>query len=267
MCCRQASRVWPLLLPALLCLASWGADLPRAVMLQDAALLPLRVAAEWCGARVSYNEPRAMVTLQWQEHVCGLPLAAPGLGTALVDGHDVAVVPAPRIVDGALYVPASFLARVFDSASEAVGEYVTLRHPARDETFTFLATPRVLLAAEFLAAIEAKDAVRARLLLDIDARLSEARKTGGATPLHLAASRDGALTTLLLTAGAPVAVQDTRGWTPLHVAAQVGPADAVTALLKAGADRAAQTPAGETPLALARAAGRAEIVALLELPR
>jgi ankyrin repeat protein len=51
------------------------------------------------------------------------------------------------------------------------------------------------------------------------------------------------------------------------VAAQVGPADAVTALLKAGADRAAQTPAGETPLALARAAGRAEIVALLELPR
>jgi len=79
-----------------------------------------------------------------------------------------------------------------------------------------------------------------------------ARDEDGWTPLHLAATYDGAeAVAALLAGGADLNARDEDGWTPLHVAALVGGAEAVAALLDEGADDGARTAAGLLPADLA----------------
>ena len=66
-----------------------------------------------------------------------------------------------------------------------------------------------------------------------------------------------------LQAGADPNAQDEYGITPLHGAAWLGYADAITALLEAGADPKAQANDGDTPLHWAAARGSADAIAAL----
>lgn len=88
----------------------------------------------------------------------------------------------------------------------------------------------------------------------------------GMTALHWAAELgDGAMTDLLLGAGADVAAVTRLGdYTPLHLASRVGALPVVKALLEAGADATARTSTGDaTPLHFAAAAGNPAVVAAL----
>ena len=69
--------------------------------------------------------------------------------------------------------------------------------------------------------------------------------------------------TRCLEAGADPNVRDRSFFTPLHIVASVGNAEAVAALLEAGADLEARAGNGETPLHVAAAVGNAGAVAAL----
>ena len=73
---------------------------------------------------------------------------------------------------------------------------------------------------------------------------------GGNTPLHFASrySRDPAVFTVLLEAGADVQARNGHGQTPLHLAVQGKKPAVVTELLEAGADLNARDRDGNTPL-------------------
>lgn len=86
---------------------------------------------------------------------------------------------------------------------------------------------------------------------------------GGATALHLAASRSVSDTSLLLQRGADVNARDNRGWTPLHSAVSAGQSRIVQILLLKGADTTLENNRGETPVEMANRRGNAEIVNLL----
>lgn len=92
--------------------------------------------------------------------------------------------------------------------------------------------------ALMMAALRDQDAWVARLL-DKGARIEGAvdGDRPGWTPLHYAAAAPGAKSLVLLLArGARVDARSPNGTTPLMMAAQYGPEDAVVALLKQGAD-------------------------------
>jgi ankyrin repeat protein len=67
----------------------------------------------------------------------------------------------------------------------------------------------------------------------------------------------------LAAAGADINVASSKGFTPLHRAAQHGHMPTVKFLLKAGADPAAKAQDGSTPLSLAEKNGQDTIAALL----
>jgi arylsulfatase A-like enzyme/ankyrin repeat protein len=71
------------------------------------------------------------------------------------------------------------------------------------------------------------------------------------------------LCTLLLDKGAPIEAHSVRGWTPLHIAASLGKAQAVSLLLAYGADPNAADAAGLTPLHHAAGSHNAEVVSQL----
>src|SRR5947207_8406745 len=108
-----------------------------------------------------------------------------------------------------------------------------------------------------------RDAVRT--LLKQGADVSGAHGDG-MTALHWAAERgDGAMTEMLVYAGANVAAVTRIGhYTALHLGSQAGSAPVVQALLKAGANVAARTTnTGVTALHLAAASGNADVVRML----
>ena len=82
------------------------------------------------------------------------------------------------------------------------------------------------------------------------------------TPLHGAAYNGcvGCATALLDEGGAFVDVANSRGFTPLHYAAQQGHAEVARILLAAGADPGARNNAGQTPLDKARDNKHEEVV-------
>jgi ankyrin repeat protein len=107
----------------------------------------------------------------------------------------------------------------------------------------------------------AKDPAKVRSLLKTGVDVN-ASQGDGMTALHWAAMNgDGALTEMLLVAGANVrATTRIGGFTALHLAAQAGRDAAVPALVKAGAPLDARTGTGATALMLAAASGNAALV-------
>ena len=97
-----------------------------------------------------------------------------------------------------------------------------------------------------------------RFFLQVGAELSGA--------LHIAAvqSRNVAIATALIDAGADLNRKTGEGQTPLHYAARYGGTPAVVeALLQAGADVNVKDDAGKTPLILAQESGKTTIAELL----
>jgi len=89
----------------------------------------------------------------------------------------------------------------------------------------------------------------------------------GWTPLHYAASYgSGAAVQALLAAGAKVQVTDGQRRTPLHLAAASGDAATVRALLSAGANKTATDQLDRTPEALARAFNKTAALDALGAP-
>lgn len=64
--------------------------------------------------------------------------------------------------------------------------------------------------------------------------------------------------------GAPIEVQDTNGYRPIHIAARNNDFECTMVLINFGADINAVTISGITPLYLARAAQASQVVELLE---
>ena len=65
--------------------------------------------------------------------------------------------------------------------------------------------------------------------------------------------------------GAEVNARDNNGWTPLHVAVQVGASDIVKELLTRGADPNAKQDLGSTPLHFALVRENAKTAAIVEM--
>ena len=124
---------------------------------------------------------------------------------------------------------------------------------------------------------------------ELDARLIEAARQGDLAEAHrllargadagARAGRDGrsalahaiirgdvGCVQLLLESGADPEALDDSGWSALHIAAQLGRADLVTALIEAGANLAVETPNGHDALSIAFASRR-QNPALLEALR
>ena len=85
----------------------------------------------------------------------------------------------------------------------------------------------------------------------------KARTTDSLSPLHFAALLNNAeAVTAIVNAGADVEARTKNESTPLHLAAIRGSAATITALLKAGANEKARGPDGDTPYDLARMTGK-----------
>ena len=130
-------------------------------------------------------------------------------------------------------------------------------------TFTLIAPP---VFADDCTRLCDYDFMREATAQDIQAEINkgadiETRDILGRTPLHIAAILGKAeAVTALLEAGADIKARTEDGATPLHYAVN---AEAVTALLQAGADIKARTEGGKTPLYVAALSGRAEAVIAL----
>ena len=87
---------------------------------------------------------------------------------------------------------------------------------------------------------------------------------GGFSPLHAACSNGHAeCVRVLLAAGAPVGVRDSRGETALMTAARTGAPECARVLVAAGARIDVVNGVGDSPLHAAARGGRAECITLL----
>ncbi|MBI3263391.1 MAG: ankyrin repeat domain-containing protein [Acidobacteria bacterium] len=98
-----------------------------------------------------------------------------------------------------------------------------------------------------------------------DGRDVNAAQGDGMTALHWAALHsDAELATMLLYAGANVrATTRLGGYTPLHLASQIGAPPVVRALVSRGASATAATTTGATPLMLAASSGSVDTTTIL----
>lgn len=144
-------------------------------------------------------------------------------------------------------------------------------------------------AKEFLSAVQARDAPRARALLDADPDLARARGPDGTSELLLAcyAGAEEVAETLLARGArldvleaaalgrvervrdlvkadpALLAARSPERWTPLHLATQFGWRDVAALLVQQGADPDEAGAGGYTALHLAAGIGRVDLVELL----
>lgn len=110
-----------------------------------------------------------------------------------------------------------------------------------------------------------EDIVRLLLLHHADPNIGS--KNGYNTyPIHAAlGANHGAITKMLIEAGADVNVVQYGGIAPIHLAAQYGNIDLIVALLEEGADITRRTDAGQTASDLAADKGFVEIADILKI--
>lgn len=105
-----------------------------------------------------------------------------------------------------------------------------------------------------------------KALLAKEPALLNVKNSRGATPLHLAAiNPNRTAIEALLAAGADINAKDEENFTPLHMAAFHRQADYALLLLEAGADVDAKTTSGRTPLSMAEKARADETSGVISL--
>ena len=113
-------------------------------------------------------------------------------------------------------------------------------------------------------AVENRDVVTVRELLQAGAETNWPRNDTSATPLFAASLQgDGEVAGLLIAAGADVNRASQGGFNPLSIAAQQGHTEVVRRLLEADADVKATTAVGATPLSMALMRGYDDMADLL----
>lgn len=118
--------------------------------------------------------------------------------------------------------------------------------------------------ASHLAAFEGKEKAL-RVLLEDHRRLALARTSGGAEPIHLAATRGHtSIAKLLLSKKASPSARDNKGAEPLHMAAYEGHLAMVDLLLASGAAPDAGSDDGTEPAKLAFARGHKDLAQKLK---
>lgn len=116
-------------------------------------------------------------------------------------------------------------------------------------------------------AIESRNIVDIKMVLDDKPDLIRAKTFSGKTALHLAVeSGSNEIVVVLIGAGASVNAKDSSNVTPLHMAAFLGYASIAETLLKAGADvNARGFRHNETPLHVAALHGHSSVVNIILL--
>jgi len=113
-------------------------------------------------------------------------------------------------------------------------------------------------------AVNAGDLVSVKSLLKDKPDLVSSKDSKGNTPLHVAAENgNNEVAELLLTKGADVNARNNDGATPLHLAALMGSKEFAELLLTNGADVNAKENDGRTPMAVARLYRRKDVAEFL----
>lgn len=120
-------KLLPVVLALLLAGAAWAAAPTTAIVANDAAMVPLRVFADWFGARVSPMEGNR-VTYTKGEYRLVMTIGSVKIN---LDGEDSEIDVPPIMKDGALYFPLYLLAfdRNLHVAVDEKAGTLTLTHP------------------------------------------------------------------------------------------------------------------------------------------
>jgi len=246
---------------------------PEVVMVNGAALVPLRTVAKWLGATTQYDAKTASTSITWAKHVVKVTL---NKTSATVDGKAMTLPAAPCQKSDTTYVPLRLIASSFGVKTgwDAKTQTATLIHPVSGEKLALSINPKKPLDPMplFQAIATGDEATTTKLLTATPALLTLKGSQGETATFVAAITGQLAILKMLETKGADLNVllgavpegdSSMTGASLLHAAAMSGKLDVVEYLVGKGQDVNAVTKLGFTPLLVACGRGDTPIVTYL----